>query len=245
MKILYAGDGPLGGAANYLIGVLNHLRARWRHVPPTQTLNLRTLQVRYDAIVLSDFPCDRLPVVAQRAIAERVAHGMGLLMVGGWASFAGPSGRWRGSPIEAVLPVACRRTDDRLQFPSGALIVQTRRHPLLRAIPFHRPPMICGMNAVQPKTSGAVLLSARKLLHGIDGRVSLERVAHPLLIIDRHPQRRIAALATDVAPHWCGGMVDWGDRRLRIPVQGRMQIEVGNQYVRFVSSLIRWLAGHF
>ena len=57
-------------------------------------------------------------------------------------------------------------------------------------------------------------------------------------------KNRTAALATDLAPHWCGGLVDWGKRRLKLKVTGKIQIEVGDLYVEFVSSLIKWTAGH-
>jgi len=52
---------------------------------------------------------------------------------------------------------------------------------------------------------------------------------------------RTAALTTDLAPHWCGGWVDWGARRRALPVTAEFGVEVGDLYVRFVRQLIQWL----
>jgi hypothetical protein len=59
------------------------------------------------------------------------------------------------------------------------------------------------------------------------------------LIVGRYGAGRTAALATDVAPHWVGGFVDWGDRRIAQAVGGGM-IEVGNWYARFFHNLVAW-----
>ena len=61
----------------------------------------------------------------------------------------------------------------------------------------------------------------------------------PLLVVGRHGRGRTAALATDVAPHWVGGFVDWGDRRVVQEVGGGL-IEVGNWYARFFRNLLVW-----
>ena len=61
----------------------------------------------------------------------------------------------------------------------------------------------------------------------------------PLLIVGRHGAGRTAALATDVAPHWVGGWVDWGDRRI-VQAVGGGSIEIGNWYARFFRNLVAW-----
>ena len=245
---LYAGDGPIGGAADYLLGILGALKAKVRHVLPTKPLAPALLSAHYDVIILSDFPRAQASDAAQRAIAERVAHGVGLLMVGGWASFSGPRGGWRGSRLEALLPVSCRLGDDRLQWPGGALLVPVRPHAILRGLSWSAPPAICGLNQVRPKAGGRVLLGARAIRAqrlGSGGyRLSLTSTMHPLLVVDDRPRRRVAALTTDVAPHWCGGLVDWGVRRRRLRVSETVTIDVGERYVHFLTALIRWLAGH-
>jgi len=52
-------------------------------------------------------------------------------------------------------------------------------------------------------------------------------------------QGRTAALATDVAPHWVGGMVDWGDRRIVQDLPGGF-VEIGNWYAEFFRNLLVW-----
>ena len=64
----------------------------------------------------------------------------------------------------------------------------------------------------------------------------------PLLVVDRFGQGNVAAFATDFAPHWVGGLVDWGDGRTSGQAEGSVGIEVGNWYARFVANLVRWTA---
>ena len=245
MNILYAGDSRVGGAANYLLAVLRSLRARVMHIPPSGRLPANFGR-RYDAVILSDFPRRHAPQGAQAAIARHVAAGRGLLMVGGWASFSGPSGGWRGSVVERLLPVACQGRDDRVHLPGGAVVSAVRRHPALRGVAFSQPPVICGLNAVRPRSDSAVLLQAapvRWRVSGGQGRITAHAngATYPLLVVSA--RARTAALATDLAPHWCGGLVDWGRRRRSLPVAGAIRVEVGDQYVRFIAALVRWLCG--
>lgn len=249
MRVLYAGDSPVGGASNYLLGVLRAMRAQVLHIPPSVVLRPRDLARRYDAVIFSDFPAHRAPLVAQQVLARQIRDGTGLLMVGGWASFSGLQGGWRGSVIEELLPVLCLKRDDRVALSGGAIVLPTRRHPLLRGVSFVHPPVICGFNRVRPRARSLVLLEARQLLYtttrsGRPPHLALNPAGVPLLIVDSRPSRRVAALMTDLAPHWCGGLVDWGPRRVVLSVHGRLRIEVGTRYVQFVSNLVRWLAGY-
>lgn len=242
MRVVYAGDSPPGGPANYLLALLKHVKARVTHVPPGHVLTPQHVRPAPAAVILSDMSRRHVPAATERLIAAHVARGTGLLMVGGWGSFAGPFGQWRGSLIERLLPVRCLNRDDRKNFPGSALITLEQRHPMFRGLSFVQPPAICGLNEVRPAPHGRVLLSARRILAQRSG-VHLEAHRHPLLVVDRHPQRRIAALATDLAPHWCGGLVDWGRRHLVLPVNSRIRVEVGDRYVQFVAALVRWVAG--
>ena len=239
MKILYAGDSPVGGAANYLLGILKSIRADVLHLPPSETLQPKTLNKKFDAIILSDFPKSRTPLETQKAIARQVEGGTGLLMIGGWASFAAIYGKWKGSEIEKLLPVDCLGRDDRTNLPGGGLVVLKNKHPMFRSLSFKNPPVLCGLNQIKPKKKSLTVLTAGEI------RSSGSRLAlgteYPLLVVDR--AKRTAALATDLAPHWCGGLVDWGKKRVKLPVAKGIQIEVGNLYVEFVASLVRWLAG--
>jgi len=94
--------------------------------------------------------------------------------------------------------------------------------------------VICGLNRIRPKKGALTLLNAREILTGRE---------HPLLVVDSSPARRAAAFATDLAPHWCGGLLDWGRKRIRLRVRDRIWVEAGEYYVQFVSNLLRWLAG--
>jgi uncharacterized membrane protein len=233
MKILYAGDSPVGGPANYLLGILKFVRADFTHVPPSKRLSPSLFKRKYDAIVLSDFPRRKVPSVSERAIVEQVKNGTGLLMVGGWASFSGPFGGWKGSAVEKLLPVTCLGRDDRVNFPSGAWIFSKRKHPAFRSLSFKNPPVICGLNRVQPKKGALTVLTAKTA-----GRTRKE---YPLLVVGNDKRKRVAALATDLAPHWCGGLVDWGRGRMKLSVRGKISVEVGESYVRLVASILRWL----
>lgn len=233
LKILYAGDSEVGGPANYLLGIIQSLSADWVHIPPSKKLSHSLFKTRFDVIVLSDFSKKHTPVSSEQAILRQVGRGSGFLMVGGWGSFSGPFGGWRGTKLESILPVNCLERDDRLNIPGGAHVVLKKRHSIFGSLDFKNPPAICGLNQVRPKKKSSVLLTAKRLV---------DRKEFPLLVIDPDPHKRVAALTTDLAPHWAGGLVDWGRRRLQLQVRRNIQVEVGNLYFKFVVNLIRWLA---
>ena len=62
-----------------------------------------------------------------------------------------------------------------------------------------------------------------------------------MLVLGTHGQGRTAALTTDLAPHWVGGLVDWGDgERVKAQAAGGFEIEVGNFYAQLVANLLVW-----
>ena len=63
----------------------------------------------------------------------------------------------------------------------------------------------------------------------------------PMLVVGQYGKGRTAAMATDVAPHWVGGLVDWGPNRLTEPVADD-GIEVGDSYAILFSRLVKWTA---
>lgn len=232
----------MGGAANYLLAILRHLDCDTIHVPPSQPITRHLVKGDYSAFVLSDFSRKDVPASSEKMIERQVQDGAGLLMVGGWGSFSGLHGFWQGSRIENLLPVTCLGRDDRMNFPGGARIEKKESHEILEKLSFRNAPSICGLNRVRLRERGRVLVSASKILDGGKPRsLFLERAEYPVLVIDRDPGKRIAALATDLAPHWCGGLVDWGIGRLRLRVEREIFVELGRSYIAFVSSLIRWL----
>lgn len=64
----------------------------------------------------------------------------------------------------------------------------------------------------------------------------------PLLVTGQYGKGRTAALATDAAPHWVGGWVDWGKKRITQKLDNGNSIEVGENYVQFFTQLLRWIA---
>ncbi len=64
----------------------------------------------------------------------------------------------------------------------------------------------------------------------------------PLLVLGSFGQGRTAAFASDVAPHWVGGFVDWGSKRITQDID-EGAIEVGDAYARFFRNLVNWTAG--
>jgi hypothetical protein len=243
--ILYAGDSELGGPANYLLGALKYCSHRVTHVPPSIKLKAGILRKKFDCAVISDYPREMMTDEAEKEIINRVDGGSGLLMVGGWGSFSGAFGNWKGSLTEKRLPVSCLGRDDRINFYQGAAIVAKKDNPVFDRGRFLDYPVICGLNNVNPKKGSDILLSARRIsIARKAGRnaVSLSRLEYPLLVINAGTDARTAAFASDFAPHWCGGMVDWGKKRIAIKVADNVRIEVGERYVDLIDSLVRWLA---
>lgn len=240
MRVLYAGDSPVGGPANYLLGVLRFLGAKTTHLTPSEKLRPILFAKYYDAILFSDYSAKQCSREVQARLKEGVEKGMGFAMIGGWGSFSGPFGGWQGSLMETILPVRCLGQDDRTNFPGGAAFILKESHPILGDFSRRHLPVICGLNQVIPRKNSKTILAVRKILH--DNKIGLEKKEYPLLIVHSDPKIRTAALATDAAPHWCGGMVDWGAKTLKLPVAGKIKIEVGDAYVRFLSSIIHWLA---
>lgn len=240
-SVLFCGESP-GGSANYMIGLLNAARAGFTHVASSEKLSASAAGRAWDAIIISDYPAKNIGSAAARALERRLREGAGLLMVGGWGSFAGPFGGWEDSFLAPHLPVRCRARDDRRNIQQGAYVFKRAEHALTRGLPWDRPPVICGLNQFQAK-AGAITLATARPIEARSGAVRLTGEELPLLVVDERGGLRRAALATDVAPHWCGGLVDWGSKRVFLRVGRSGRSEVGADYARFGARLIRWTAG--
>lgn len=124
-----------------------------------------------------------------RLLRDFVHQGGGLLMIGGWMSFAGIDGRacFHGSYLEEALPVRCLPYDDRVERPEGVTpAAALPDHPVLRGLPGEWP-FFLGYNRVVPKEGAAVVLSFGK---------------DPLLCVGEYGAGRAAAFTSDCAPHW-------------------------------------------
>ena len=241
MHILYCGDSHEGGPANYLLGILNANQADITHIPPGIQLDPKILNQKFDGIIFSDYGRDCVSDKAEEKVIYQILSGTGFLMVGGWGSFAGPFGGWQGSEIEKLLPVNCLKKDDRHNLGSGLYVFKKKNHAILKGVDLKQAPVIIGFNEVKPKKDSEVLLTVKAFQ---PAKKNFAKQEYPLLVLSKNPEIRTAAFTTDFAPHWCGGLVDWGSKRCKLAVNKNIQIEIGDQYLKFGSQLIRWLA-HF
>jgi hypothetical protein len=241
MQVCYLGDDHLAGAAAYLAGIMSHFGLGYDYVPSAESPPASFRTARYALYVVSDYPAARFSPEDMAHIRDCVAGGSGLLMIGGWDSFFGRAGEYHQSPLAKVLPVAMLAADDRRNCAQPCLVEKAAEHPILAGLPWETPPGIGGYNILAPKPGTETLLRA------VPFRVSASGGAFeftpggdtPLLVLGSFGQGRTAALATDVAPHWVGGWVDWGDRRIVQEVAGG-SIEVGNWYAEFFRNLLVW-----
>ena len=167
----------------------------------------------WDAVLLSDIGANTLLLHPDvwlhsrtfpnrlKALRDYVAAGGGLGMVGGYYSFQGINGgaRYRGTAVEAALPVSIHPFDDRIEVPEGfAPIVATPHHALLKGLPDGMPPLL-GLNEVVAKPGATTLLAAPESEGG-----------HPLLVVGEFGAGRTLAWTTDIGPHWLPqSVLDW------------------------------------
>jgi hypothetical protein len=245
MSVLYLGDTSLQGAAAYLAGLIHH--AGWSCVYRRSDEAVEeALFDRPPALfVLSDYPAARLTPPRQQRLVQAVEAGGGLLMIGGWESYHGCGGNWDQTVVASALPVDIASGDDRVNCDQPALVRCLVDHPSVSGLPWDaRPPCIGGFNRIRPKPDGQVLLETQRYRAVHDGgAMRFERIGcDPLLVVGRWGRGRVAALATDVAPHWVGGLVDWGAGRVAAQAPGAEAVEVGDLYARFVCQLMAWTA---
>ncbi len=125
-----------------------------------------------------------------RLLRDYVHAGGGLLMAGGYMSFQGINGvaRFRGTAVEQVLPVSIHPWDDRIEEPEGLEpVVVDAAHPLVEGIQGPWPSLL-GINEVEVKHDGRLVVSAG---------------GHPLLVAGEHGTGRSLAWTSDIGPHWC------------------------------------------
>lgn len=233
-RILLLGESA--GSARYLTGTFTHGGFPFRHVESSQTLD--RLDEPFDVVMLSDYPARRLSDVAQQEVVRRVEDGAGLLMVGGWTSFTGKGGNYGASRLAPLLPVVCGTGDDRRNVHSGMWFEAVERdHPILHGLDIDSPPVLCGYNAVTVSPDATLVAQGRMV--ACRGGVATLGDAVPLLATRTVGKGRSVAYTSDLVPHWCGGIVDWGMQRVALPSGS----EVSNCYVAFLTNMLRWAAG--
>ena len=155
---------------------------------------------RFDAVILSDIPADSflLPHAVfvkgekrpnrLRSLAKFAEQGGGLMMIGGFMSFAGFENRARyaSTPLTEALPVEISRYDDRIEDSEGVTPAVTQNHAILDGITGDWPYFL-GYNQFKAKPGSDVILSV-----GDD----------PFLVVGQHGAGRVAAFASDCSPHW-------------------------------------------
>lgn len=243
--VLYLGDTSLSGAAAYLAGLMTRFGIGYDYLPSDQPLSSEQASVQRKLFILSDYPSSNMPPAVQEIVLKQVRdHGAGLLMIGGWESYHGHGGSWDGSPISDALPVEISTEDDRINCDQPALLIATEVHPINDGLPWDlRPPTVGGFNRTVAKPGAATVLMAQRFQATYEGAqfrfTPMEE--DPILVLGAADRGRTAALMTDLAPHWVGGLVDWGDgERVSAQAPGSWQIEVGNLYAQFVANLLTW-----
>ncbi len=236
-EVLYCGDGTLDTAASYLAGVMSAAGIGFDYLETEAPFPEANLEGGHKLIILSDYPSRNFRPGVMKKIARKVEQGASLLMVGGWASFHGLSGGYEASDLAPVLPVECQDEDDRLNWCQGLILEVVSSHPILEGLPWERPPMVCGCNIVKPKKGAQVLLAVRKLLIE-KGKLSLGKETLPLLVLGSYGKGKTGAVTTDFAPHWVGGMVDWGSERITAQAPGGRKVEAGKYYVAVIRNLL-------
>jgi uncharacterized membrane protein len=179
------------------------------HLVPGQFPGSAGELARYDAVILSDIGANSLllsPDTFERSavapnrleeLGRYVRDGGGLLMIGGYLSFAGIEGkaRYHRTPVEDALPVVINETDDRAEMPQGVVpAARAPDHPVLAGLPAAWPALL-GYNRVTAKPAATVVVTC-----GDD----------PLIVCGDHHGGRGAVFTSDCAPHWGPpGFLDW------------------------------------
>lgn len=155
---------------------------------------------KYDAVILSDIGANTLllPVptfsrsvkMPNRAnlIRDYVLDGGGLLMIGGYMTFAGidGKGKWHDTAVQEVLPVEILTVDDRMEHCEGITPVIIANHEALAGLP-EIFPQVLGYNRTITKPDAVTAAT-------VEG--------NPFIAFGEYGKGRSAVCTTDCAPHW-------------------------------------------
>jgi uncharacterized membrane protein len=180
---------------------------------------------------VSDYPARDMNGTTAAAIRKQVENGARFLMIGGWASFNAKGNNYYKHPLSEILPVILSDRDDRLNVPQGLVLFPDPDLQSQIFLNWNEPPVICGYNQALPVDKAQVLVWMKAIQ--TDGtRISLKKPV-PLVIKSRYGKGTVLACLTDLAPHWCGGLVDWGSKRLVLP-----HVEIGDMFLLFIQFLL-------
>ena len=200
------GAGPFTAALSRHGWQVDHLPAHTIERDfPTDPAGLRA----YDCVVISDVGVNTFQLTRAvfntgardpdrlALLRDYVTEGGGLVMVGGYLSFAGIDGkaRYATSPLADVLPVRVLDHDDRRELPAGRT-PQPRdvAHPALADL--SRPwPYLLGYNKTELRDDALLLAE-------IDG--------DPLIAVREVGRGRTAVFTSDMSAHWApAAFTDW------------------------------------
>ncbi|MBP7462495.1 MAG: hypothetical protein KBA26_14515 [Candidatus Delongbacteria bacterium] len=238
--LLYAGDDDLDRAAVYLSSIIYSNGYNFDYIPSPSPFPSHLELERYALIILSDYPARNFSEIQLKALVDYARRGGSVLMIGGWESYTGLMNEYTATPLADILPVSLESNDDRRNLPQGCVVVPAFRcTEKLKTLDWMAPPLIGGYNQITPRTRSTVHLIGKKLVIGNSDGLQLGILPEEIPLLVSKPCRKgfAAALAFDLAPHWIGGMVDWGLQRRRIDFNDGF-IEVGDLYLDFVSKLL-------
>jgi uncharacterized membrane protein len=236
-EVLYCGDGSMESGASYLGGIMAFAGIDFDYVAMNAIFPEELLARDYKLIILSDYPSGNFPQSIPERIAGKVEQGTSLLMVGGWESFHGLIGNYQDTGLAPVLPVECLAKDDRINWCQGLTPAVVSPHPILQNLPWEKPPIVCGCNRVIAKREATTILALHKIRiqkHAL----SLDAESLPFLVVGTYGKGMTGAVTSDFAPHWVGGLVDWGDERIHAQASGGRKIEVGKNYAIFIRNIL-------
>lgn len=245
MSVLYMGDTSLSTAASYLAGVLTSHQIEFDYVSSSQRCDDRFLETTHDAVILSDYPAANFTSAQLARLQAKVQNGLGLVMIGGWESFTGLGGDYHKTVLSEILPVRMLDSDDRVNWSGPCVVEKIAEHPIVASLPLaENLPVIGGFNEVKAKADALTVLAARRFSVSMTGTdLSFTPLAvSPLLVVGACGKGRVTAFMSDAAPHWVGGLVDWGSPRTNTQAPGAEPVEVGQYYAKLFATIIRWTA---
>ncbi|MBP9733156.1 MAG: hypothetical protein KBD07_02125 [Candidatus Omnitrophica bacterium] len=237
--ILYCGDHDLNDAARYFAGSLRAAGMRFDYAPSDAKFDRAMMSGHYQLYILSDYPGRFLGDAGAEHIAAKVKEGAGLLMIGGWGSFTGVDGHYGQTALAEVLPVRCLAGDDRRQGAAAYRIAPGAdvAHLGKPALDFSTAPTLAGFNRTILKPGSSQLLTVQTLQFDRTNTKAKVIAADPLLVTRAHGRGRATAFCTDLAPHWSGGLTDWG-KSVKISAGPGIKAEVGATYAELIKRIV-------
>ena len=240
--ILYCGDTSSKAAAAYLQGVLTHSGFSYQYINSDEKfLNSKSAPAKLR--ILSDYPAKNISDAQREKIFEWINAGMSFWMIGGWESFHGLNGEYLG-PWSKLLPVTIKTKDDRVNsFQPYVFNPINEKHAILKSLPWNQAPSIGGFNSVTVKKGSELLMTAIPLkITNTKGKItSKQGKPVPMLVEGKFGKGKTLALMTDLAPHWIGGFVDWGNTRVKAQGKNANDVEVGHLYTKFITQTVKYL----